>query len=134
MPNYKRLKFFDKDAIEWTGHYDLHGFYRTLLNLRKTNPALRSADPAATIHRLNTKMDDRCFAFARRAGDDQVAVILNLSVQPLALPVSELLLQGTYRDVFTRDWIDLSKFSTLTLPPWAFLVLEKIKPGPNPNH
>ena len=129
MPNYKRLKFFDKDAIEWTGHYDLHGFYRTLLNLRKTNPALRSADPAATIHRLNTKMDDRCFAFARRAGDDQVVVILNLSVQPLALPVSELLLLGIYREAFTHDWLDLSKFSTLTLPPWGYLVLEKIRPG-----
>jgi len=78
---------------------------------------------------LNTKMDDRCFAFARRSGDDQVVVILNLSAHPLALPVSELLLQGVYREAFTRDWMDLSKFSVLTMQPWAYLVLEKIQAG-----
>src|SRR6185436_95495 len=35
----KRLYFFDKDVIPWTGDYALHDFYKTLLTLRSTNPA-----------------------------------------------------------------------------------------------
>ena len=127
LPNYKRLKFFDKDQIDWTGHYEMHGFYRALLSLRKRNPALRSADPAISLHRLHTTLDDRCFAFARRAGDDQVVVILNLSAQALSLPVTNLLLQGPYRDVFTGVWCDLSRVTQLDLPAWGYNVLEKIK-------
>src|SRR5579864_4626991 len=95
LPNYKRLKFFDKDQIDWTGRYELHGFFRTLLHLRKRNPALRSGDPAVTLHRLHTNLyDDRSFAFARRAGDNQVVVVLNLSAGELILPVGQLLIQG----------------------------------------
>ena len=48
LPNLKRLKFFDKDPIEWNGKYELHDFYRTLLQLRKRNPALRAGDDAVT--------------------------------------------------------------------------------------
>jgi alpha-amylase len=125
MPNYKRLKFFDKDPIEWTGLYELHGFYRTLLTLRKTNPALRAADPAVTTHRLHTTFDDKCFAFARRSGDDQVVVILNLSNQKITLPMSQLLLQGAWQEVFTGSWCDCNIFKEAHLPPWGYLVLEK---------
>ncbi|HEV9038300.1 MAG TPA: alpha-amylase family glycosyl hydrolase, partial [Puia sp.] len=127
MPNYKRLKFFDKDSIEWTGRYELHGFFRTLLWLRKSNPALRSGDPLVTIHRLRTQFDERAFIFARRSDEDQVVVVLNLSPEPLQLPVGELLLKGIYREVFTGFWFDLSRVPTLYIPPWGYNVLEKQK-------
>ena len=127
MPNKKRLRFFDKDPIEWTGRYELHGFFRTLLRLRKSNPALRSGDPSVTIHRLHNRFDERCFVFARRAGDDQVVVILNLSAEPLAMPVSDLLLGGVYREAFTGEWLDLSRVPALDVPPWGYHVLEKQK-------
>jgi alpha-amylase len=126
LPNKKRLKFFDKDQIDWTGQYELHGFFRALLQLRKRNPALRSGDPASTLHRLHTAVDDRCFAFARRAGDDQVVVVLNLSADELHLPVSQLLIQGTYREVFTGNWQNMSPAGNLVLPAWGSAVYEKI--------
>lgn len=130
MPNKKRLRFFDKDPIEWTGRYELHGFFRTLLRLRKSNPALRSGDPSVTIHRLHNRFDERCLVFARRAGDDQVVVILNLSAEPLSMPVSELLLGGVYNEVFTGEWLDLSRVPTLEIAPWGYNVLEKQKSRP----
>ena len=43
MPNKKRLDFFDKDPIPWTGQFALHSFFKALLELRKRNPALRGA-------------------------------------------------------------------------------------------
>lgn len=125
MPNYKRLKFFDKDPMDWTGLYELHGFYRALLTLRKTNPALRSGDPAVTIHRLHSKFDDKCFAFARRSGDDQVVVILNLSNQKISFSISEILLQGTWREIFLGYWCNFDLIKELHLDPWGYRVLEK---------
>lgn len=127
LPNYKRLKFFDKDQIDWTGRSELHGFFRTIMHLRKRNPALRSADPAVTTLRLHTSLDEHCFAFARRAGDEQVVVLLNLSAGDLTLSVAQLLLQGTYREAFTGIWMDMSRLSSLVLPPWGYMVLEKTK-------
>jgi glycosidase len=127
LPNKKRLRFFEKDQIDWTGSYEFHSFFRTLLQLRKRNPALHSASPAVSIHRLNTSIDDRCFAFARRAGEDQVLVLLNLSEQEMVLPVSELLTQGTWREVFTGNWTNLSKASHFVLPPCGYAVYEKLK-------
>src|SRR5260221_9276539 len=46
LPNLKRLKFFDKDLIPWSGQYELHNFYKALLHLRKRNAAMRAGDPA----------------------------------------------------------------------------------------
>ena len=130
LPNYKRLKFFDKDSIDWNGRYEWHGFFRTLLQLRKSNPALRAADPTVTLHRLHTSQD-RCFAFARRAGQgDQVVVLLNLSPGEISIPVTELLLQGVYREAFTGVWFDLAKLPSFVLPPWGYLVLEKVMTSP----
>jgi alpha-amylase len=130
LPNHKRLKFFDKDFIEWTGRYELHGFFRTLLTLRKTNRALRAGEPGGTLHRLHTRSaDDRCFAFARRAGEEQVVVLLNISGEPLSVAVSELLLTGSYREVFTGVYADLSRMSAFELPAWGYAVYEKIAAG-----
>jgi glycosidase len=126
LPNKKRLKFFDKDQIDWTGSCELHGFFRTLLQLRKRNPALRSGNPASTIHRLHHSLDDRCFAFARRAGKDQVLVLLNLSGEDLVLPVAELLIRGNWREAFTGNWVDFSKATHFILPPWGYAVYEKL--------
>ncbi|HXB93954.1 MAG TPA: alpha-amylase family glycosyl hydrolase [Puia sp.] len=127
MPNYKRLKFFDKDPIEWTGRYDLHGFFRTLLGLRKTNPAMRSGDPPATLRRLHTPSDDRCFAFVRTSGEGQVVVVLNFSGEPLSLAVSGLFPGAIYRELFTGVWMDLRRLTALSIPAWGFNVLEKQK-------
>ena len=34
LPNHKRLKFFDKDQIDWNDKIVLHDFYKSLLELR----------------------------------------------------------------------------------------------------
>jgi glycosidase len=126
MPNYKRLKFFDKDQIDWTGRYELHGFYQALLSLRKRNPALRPGK-GVTTHRLHTRPDISCFAFARRMGEDMVLVLLNLSAAAIEVAASELLVQGVFREIFTGNRMDLSRVSSIPLGPWSYMVLEKEK-------
>jgi alpha-amylase len=130
MPNLKRLDFFDRDPIPWTGEFLLHGFYKALLGLHKRNPALRGGDPTVTTHRLRTReLEDRCFAFARRKDDDEVLVVLNFSADALKVPVDELLISGSFVDIFTGGTVDLAAAGTITLPPWGFGVWEKNKPS-----
>jgi Alpha amylase, catalytic domain. len=67
LPNLKRLKFFEKDAINWTGEngtvsIGLHDFYKKLLNLHSNNPALHAGDQGAKTEKVKTSDDQHiCF-------------------------------------------------------------------------
>jgi alpha-amylase len=135
MPNYKRLKFFDRDPIEWTGRYELNDFYKALLALRKRNRALRaaegsafaepSADKRGITRRIYTGIDDRCFGFVRRAGDDEVAVVLNFSAGWVKLDTLWWGMRGEYKDIFTqREW---KLPASIDVSPWGYAVLEKAR-------
>jgi alpha-amylase len=127
MPNYKRLKFFDKDPIEWTGRYELNDFYKAMLTLRERNPALRAANPAGTTRRISTGADDRCFAFVRTSGDDAVVVLLNFSGGPLKLNPVLWGVDGVYKDIFTM--LEWTPPAAVELGAWGYMVLERIKKG-----
>lgn len=126
MPNYKRLKFFDKDAIEWSGKYELHGFFKRLLGLRKRNRALWD-DGGGTLHRLHTAIDARLFAYCRKAGDEEVVVLLNLSGEGVMAFNNELLLSGIFEEVFTGMRVDFATAREIWVPGWGGMVLEKKK-------
>ncbi len=123
MPNCKRLKFFDKDPIEWTGRYELNDFYKALLALRKRNRALRAADPEGVTRRIHTGADDRCFGFVRTAGEDEVRVLLNFSGGQLKLDMALWGGEGGFKDIFTARGYKLP--SAIELGPWGYVVLEK---------
>jgi glycosidase len=133
MPNKKRLKFFEKDPIgfpgtvpvgtsendrsEWS-NYKLHGFYKTLLALRKRNSALRAGDSTTEI--ITTKFKDRVFTYVRNNGEDEVIVILNFSPDNLSLELDDL--SGKFKEVFTGDKLT----QPITLEGWGFKVFEKL--------
>ena len=125
LPNMKRLKFFDKDTIEWTGTYALHEFYKTLLQLRKRNSAMRSGDPASTIYRLSTNANDKIFAFLRKNHEEEVLVILNLSADKISVQMNDPVVKGHFKEVFADDIFDFDDMKPMDMPPWSFLVFEK---------
>ncbi|MDQ6890865.1 MAG: alpha-amylase family glycosyl hydrolase, partial [Bacteroidota bacterium] len=79
LPNKKRLKFFDKDPIEWDGNFELHDFYKTLLILHSANDALRAGDPDVLTKIVSHPDDHEIFSYLRKNGPHQVLVILNCS-------------------------------------------------------
>jgi glycosidase len=125
LPNLKRLKFFEKDEIKWTGKNELHEFYKALLNLHANNPALRAADTASITNRLQTNNDDKVVAYLRKNGDHEVLVILNLSNQPAHYNLSGKDLRGEFNSLFTHDKIDISKKLSGNLQPWDYQVFYK---------
>ncbi|HET6253130.1 MAG TPA: alpha-amylase family glycosyl hydrolase [Puia sp.] len=134
LPNYKRLKFFDKDPIDWTGGDLLNDFYKALLALRKRNPALRAggqvgrteaASSGGMTRRINTGVDDRCFGYVRMAGDDEVVVLLNISGGALKLDAMFWGVRGRFKDIFTGRELELPR--AVELDAWGYMVLEKKK-------
>lgn len=125
MPNPKRLKFFDKDPIEWNGKHELHDFYKTLLNLHSLHPALRSADPAVKTLHIQTNANDKIMAYARINGDKAVLVFLNMTKEPVAFELNEAGINGTYINEFTGASTNVTAHQKMELPAWGYLVLQK---------
>ncbi len=126
MPNYKRLKFFDKDAIEWNGQYRLHEFYKKLLQLRKTNPALRAGDTTVSTIRLITDANHFVFAFLRKHAEGEVMVMLNLSPEDKPLVrVPDEQLAGKFYNLFSGVERDFDNEKYFALRPWEYQVYVK---------
>jgi len=125
LPNKKRLKFFDKDFIEWTGNNVLHDFFKKLLTLRKNNPALKAGCAAVQTQRLHTDANQFVFAFLRKntATQNEVLVVLNLSDQDKPLVhLTDGNLQGTFTNVFSNAVKDFTHEKHFALQPWEYLV------------
>jgi glycosidase len=128
LPNKKRLKFFDKDQIDWTGTNQFHGFFQTLLTLRKQNPSMKSGTTETVTRRLHTDANHFVFAFLRRheASGHEVLVLLNLSDQDKPLvTVHEESLQGVYTNVFSKNDRDFTSNRHFALRPWEWQVYSK---------
>jgi alpha-amylase len=125
MPNKKRLKFFDKDAIEWTSNYELADFYKTLLLLKKNNIALRAGDKAVTTYMLTTDAPDNIMAYLRKNGTAEILVLLNLSKTPIRFELKDSHVTGNYKNVFSKAANDFTTEKFFEMQPWEYLVYEK---------
>ena len=77
-PFLDSLSFFYKDTISF-GKFERANFYKTLLNLRKTNKALAAN---ASFKKLRTSNDAAIYAFEREKDGNKILVVLNLSKNP----------------------------------------------------
>ncbi len=124
LPNTKRLKFFEKDPIEWTGNFELHDFYKTLLLLHATNRSLRAGDTDVLTKIISDPDQEKVFAFLRKNGDSQVLTILNFSAGDVNFLVKDVC--GVFRNVFSGPDLNFDNNETVYLHPWGYLVFEKI--------
>ena len=125
LPNMKRLKFFDKDPIEWNGNCQLHDFYKTLLSLKTNNTALRAGDSAVVTHLLTTDAPGNILAYLRKNGNSEVLVLLNMSKEQLRFEVKDAALTGHYTNVFGKAGNDFTAEKYFEMQPWEYLVYEK---------
>ncbi len=125
LPNLKRLQFFEKDAIDWTRKFELHDFYKTLLKLRKNNPALRAGDVESITNILHTNCENNVLAFLRKNGEYQVLVLINFSSQLVEFSLMDENLGGSFKDIFEERNFDFKEIKSFELRPWAYKVFEK---------
>jgi glycosidase len=122
LPNLKRLRFFEKDYIEWTAAEPaLHLFYKKLLQLRSSNPALHTA---GNIEIIPTDYNENIFAFFRTAGNSKVLVILNLSNRDkLQFRITHPLLEGNYTHLFSDINYKINTVQSFEMQAWEYIVL-----------
>jgi glycosidase len=121
MPNHKRLKFFDKDEIEWKDELAFHSFYKALLQLRGSKAIAEGA-----VEILPTQADDKVLAYIKKAGEDAVLVLLNFSsAKKIRVRLQHESLQGNFLNVFSNLSFHFNTQTEFELNPWEYFVYRK---------
>jgi glycosidase len=124
LPNKKRLKFFEKDEIEWTGDFELQSFYKILLSLKSSNKSLRAGDPEVLTKIVSHPDDHEIFSYLRKHDEDQVLIVLNCCNISKDFEVKAV--PGVFRNVFGGPDINFEDNKIIHLDAWGYLVFEKI--------
>ena len=118
-PILRAIQFFEKDPMSFV-ELKREKFYKTLLALRKRNPAL-SAD--AAFKKIVVGDPTALYAYTREKAGHKVFVILNLSAREQTVSVKEKSLMGNSLNVFTGSKEPLSSKSW-NIEPWGYVVYE----------
>ena len=87
----KRLKFFDKDPIDWNkaNGVSRFEFYKTLAAIRHKNPAIWTNIDGQTNTQI-FKTTKEVFAFIKQSGNNRVLVVANLSSKTVKMDALEI--------------------------------------------
>lgn len=119
----KRLKFFEKDPIDWSNH-QFFAIYQKLDKLKHDNPALWNPGFGGSYQRLSTGQDKQVLAFKRDLGSSSVVVLLNMSAEPVTVKLPTEAVNGKYMDWFTKERVRPSA-SPINIKPWGYFVYTK---------
>jgi alpha-amylase len=122
LPNKTRLKFFDKDVIQWKKHCELHDFYATILQLHYNNPALNAR---SDLFQLHTNTDASVLSYLRKKDEHEVIVFLNLSDHTVRFELLDKWISGKFSEVFLHQENDFSVNRSFEIKAWQWLVWVK---------
>jgi glycosidase len=118
-PVLDSISFFYKDPIRF-GKFQRAPFYNTLLNLRKSNPALAAT---ASFKKLRTSNDAAIYAFERERNGSKALIILNLSNTPQNVTWQDQPSEREWNNVFKGQRALVDK--GFGIEPWGYVVYEK---------
>lgn len=122
----RRLEFFEKDLIDWSGMEEYTAFYRELNGLKHTMSALQYGGRGAEVVEIASSQPYNIFAIKRIDGDSSVIAIFNLSphhIQPAFY-------DGDYSGRYYKLWhgqTDLVSNQWDPFSPWEFKIYYKLK-------
>jgi len=116
-PFLDSISFFYKDTITFA-KFERSAFYKTLLGLRKSNPAL-AVD--AAYKKLVSSNDDAVYAYIREKNGRKVLVVLNLSANPQTVTIKGEF-SGEADNVFGGKKEKLTDGQQFALAPWGYAV------------
>ena len=120
--NDRRLKFFERDPIEWREHPN-GALFKRLFALKKANPALHNAPWGGRMLQVVTNDLDHILAFVREKDGNRVLALFNFSAQPRTVRFADTLPNGRYTDFKTGAGFEISSGTTVQMAPWSNRVL-----------
>ena len=120
----KRLRFFDKDTIEWKSD-SMRKVYTKLDILKEKNRALWNGSAGGEMKFINTG-NDNVLAFVREKGKNKVFTVFNLSPNQNNVDLKDQLIKGSYSNLFDdKKKSDFTNEMKLQMEPWSYRVYVK---------
>jgi len=120
--NYRRLKFFDKDEIDWKDD-KMFGLYQKLANLKSSLP---NFSDAVEVRVIKSDAPEKILAIALFEGEAKCLFLLNLYDKAVDFYVKCQLLEGPFRNALQEeDKTDYSCHNQFTLSAYGYLALVK---------
>jgi glycosidase len=120
----KRLKFFDKDTIDWSD-LSASDLYKNLIVLKKENEALWNGTAGGPATIIQTSDSNKIVAFNREKGGNSVTAIFNLTPTPVSISLPDSIEAG-YTDYFLKTQNEYS-IKHIDLDSWEFKILVRNK-------
>lgn len=117
-PLLRAISFFEKDTIPFA-KFERASFYKKLLNLHSSTPALASN---AAFQKLVSSADTQMYAFTRTAGKSKVLVVLNLSGKAVDASIGDAAIAGDATELFTEKKTSIKAGQSFVLPAWGYQV------------
>lgn len=118
-PVLRNLSFFEKDTIKFQ-NLTRAPFYKTLLHLRESFPALAAN---ASFKKINAGDPKSVYAFVREANEKKLLVVLNLSKKVQNIKIADNSLFGSPLNVFNGGHESISDKPS-QMKPWGYAVYE----------
>ncbi|GJG87047.1 alpha-amylase [Gemmatimonadetes bacterium T265] len=122
VSNKKRLRFFERDTIDWKGQ-SLAPFYRRVFDLKHSQAALESGAAGGPQRKLVTSDSAHVYAFTRTKGTNTVLVAVNYGDADATVNYQGLDAAGGYTDWFGGKRSTLGASGTLDVPAHGYRVL-----------
>ncbi len=117
----RKLKFFDKDLIEWKEHP--HGkLYQKLFALKKKNQALWNGKFGGEMVKVTNSEPEKLLSFIREKNNDAVLTVLNFSGENVQAKITSGYHLGSYTELFTGKTYEFTGDDALTLKGWDYAV------------
>jgi 1,4-alpha-glucan branching enzyme len=128
----RRIKFFDKDPIllkEWSDT-SRYAWYRTLIQLRHINPALWNVPGGEDLKEIalrsaDTAINNKVYAFIRKRGQNEVAVLTNFSETDVVFDFSDWRPDPTHKALFNSTALFRNKNNRWVLRAKESVVMYK---------
>ncbi len=121
--NYRRLKFFDKDEIEWKDD-KMYSLYQNLIDLRKRNPDLWSE---GEIEKIKNDCNEFILSYqiCSENGNSKIVVFLNLSNADQNFYIKCGDYNDNFTDVFAKTDYSLNCHNAINLKAFSYSILEQ---------
>ena len=113
----KRLKFFEKDIIPWSG-FKYEYFYTKLLQLHNQHPALWNGKYGGDFIKIDTDYSD-VYSFQRKKENHTVYVFLNFSNSEKSVSINDVI-SVPVTELFSDE--NYTSLTEMILPPFGYKV------------